>query len=101
MELNTQLKPAQMASPPPARPDQRPAADAAALNRAPRPDVPLAIPPGNGQIAAISQSLMPTRTDGREKGTVAEVSGVQRTLKPYGITMLPQPPGENGGTGST
>ncbi len=93
MDMNTRIYAAPVASPP-ARPDQRPAADAAALARAPRPDVPLPIPPSNGQIAAISQSLMPTRPDARDDGDRGEVSAIQRTLKPYGISMLPQPPGE-------
>lgn len=93
MEMNTQMQPAPLTAPP-TRPDQRPAADAAALARAPRPDVPLPIPPNNGQIAAISQSLMPTRPDARDESSIAAVSASQRTLKPYGITMLPQPPGE-------
>ena len=67
--------------------DARPTADTAALVRDPVPDVPLPIPPGTGQQAAVWRGAL-----GQEKANPSEslaVAPVDRVLKPFGVFMLP------------
>jgi len=76
------------ASPPAPRPiaDERPSADALALARDPRPDVPLPVPPVPSQMGLIGQALTgPVATD--PAGIVRPLP--DGTLKPYGVTLLP------------
>ncbi|MEJ6479032.1 MAG: hypothetical protein QNL92_10170 [Octadecabacter sp.] len=70
-------------SAPRVEPDQRPSADAAATRRDPHPEIALPIPPDNGQRGAVSQSLLIHNAN--------TVQRVERVLKPYGVTILPQP----------
>ena len=74
--------------------DMRPAADAAATVRITKPELPVAVPtpPANSQVAAVSRSMLGSGK-GLELETgslIAPVTEVERTLKPYGISMLPQ-----------
>ena len=75
-------------------PDLRPTADAAALSRDPHPDLPL--PPSATQAAAVVQSAVPNIAEKDRPGTalMPNVTPAARLLKPYGITMLPDPPGD-------
>lgn len=66
------------------RADVRPTADAAAIAKDPTPDVPLPIPATLSPIGAVNQSRMT-----QAENTPTGVNAVDRTLKPYGITMLP------------
>lgn len=74
--------------------DMRPSADAAASVRKTRPDLPVAMPspPATSQLAAVSCSMMgdasPVELD--RNARISAVTAVERTLKPYGISMLPQ-----------
>lgn len=71
---------------PPLAVDHRPAADAAATARDPRPDLPLPLPPGAGLAGiAVAATL---GAEGARRVTV--VMPAERTLKPYGIAMLPE-----------
>ena len=74
--------------------DLRPAADAAAITRDPRPDLPLPIPPGQGQTAAaISASLVTAAEDAGPAAAARRVVAVdppERTLKPWDTAMLPE-----------
>lgn len=67
-------------------PDQRAVADAAATRTDPSPEITLPIPPDNGQRGAVSQAMMPVETGAR----TALMQPVERVLKPYGVTILPQ-----------
>lgn len=75
-------------------PDMRPTADVAASVRKTNPDLPVAMPspPATSQLAAVSRSMMgeaaPVELD--PKARISALSAVERTLKPYGISMLPQ-----------
>lgn len=73
--------------------DKRPTADAAAISRAPSPEAPLGpmalAVPGLSQVAAVSQSQLagaPLADTSRTNAT----EQAERTLKPYGVSMLPQ-----------
>ena len=75
-------------------PDMRPSADAAATVRIRKPELPVAVPtpPATSQVAAVSRSMLGSGK-GLELETgslIAPVTEVERTLKPYGISMLPQ-----------
>ncbi|WP_377504457.1 hypothetical protein [Octadecabacter sp. R77987] len=85
MELQSVTQPAAPAAPRHV-PDQRAVADAAATRSDPRPEIALPIPPDNGQRAAVSQSMMAPETGAR----AVSVQPVERVLKPYGVTILPQ-----------
>lgn len=75
-------------------PDMRPTADAAASVRKTMPELALAMPspPATSQLAEVSRSMLgeeaPVELDKRAR--ISAVSAIQRTLKPYGISMLPQ-----------
>ena len=75
---------AQPAPPPILQPDNRPTADAAALARDPRPDIPLPIPASIAQKGAVAQARIASAGIGPAQ--------VERVLKPYGVVMLPQGP---------
>ena len=68
---------------PPMMPDVRPTADVAATVRDPRPEVPLPIPPGNASSGIAASAALAKSKE------VTPVQGPARTLKPYGVTMLP------------
>ena len=95
MDLSSSMVAAPVSVPAPrVIPDMRPTADAAATVRITKPELPVAVPtpPANSQIAAVSRSML-----GAGKGleletgsAIAPVTSVERTLKPYGISMLPQ-----------
>ncbi len=82
------LQPAQPPAPQ-IEPDQRPVADVAKAKSDPTPDIPLPIPASTSQSGLVSAaSLKPT--DAAPKLDASGVSAAERTLKPYGITMLPE-----------
>jgi len=72
---------------PPSIPDLRPAADAAAIVREPRPVLSLPIPPGQ-PFPGLAQSAVLAMAD-RGEARVSELPALVRVLKPYGITILP------------
>ena len=74
---------AQSSSPQP-QPDLRPTADAAAVARDPSPEIPL--PPSLSQQGVVSAGMLRGPSQTSEIKAVEEVG---RTLKPYGISMLP------------
>ena len=55
-----------------------------AMTHDPQPDIPLPIPASMGSVGAVNQSRLNTTENG--------VSPVKRTLKPYGVNMLPHTP---------
>lgn len=69
--------------------DRRPTADAAAIARDPQPEIPLPIPSSIGQSAIVTESKIST----------TKVVEIERTLKPYGVTMLPERVDENNASG--
>ena len=76
-------------APPPAEQDGRAAADAAASKKNPRPDVPLPIPADGTQTALVSKAALPEK-EAAPKLNATGVPAAERTLKPYGINMLPE-----------
>ncbi|NCO87079.1 MAG: hypothetical protein GW886_10675, partial [Rhodobacterales bacterium] len=76
-------------------PDQRPTADAAALNRSKEPLLPVAAglpaPPSTTQAGAVSSALLAGSgvSEADAASALPPVEQTARTLKPYGITMLP------------
>jgi hypothetical protein len=66
--------------------DMRPTADAAAIARDPQPDIPLPLAASMGPVAAVNQSRITT------DAPKDVVDLVLRTLKPYGVKMLPDDP---------
>lgn len=88
MDTAVSMQSAAQAMPlPVVRPDLRPAADAAAVARDPRPDLPMPIPASLAQTAVVAQSRL-SASDGRM--TVQGVERAERVLKPYGVKMLPE-----------
>ena len=75
--------------PPPAQADGRASADAAAVKIDPRPEVPLPMPPTQTQTALVGKAALSDK-DASPKPDTAGTSDVQRMLKPYGISMLPE-----------
>ena len=71
------------------KPDMRPTADAAALAQNATPDIPLPVPASLAPVAAVNQSRLSEVTRASDP-----VAPVERTLKPYGVTMLPHGPSE-------
>ena len=82
-------QPADQPAPPPAQPDGRASADAAATKSDPRPDVPLPVPATPSQTGLVSQAAIPEK-EAAPKLDASGVSSAERTLKPYGINMLPE-----------
>ncbi len=74
-------------------PDQRPTADAVATTRDPRPDIPLPMPPSLSQQATISAGMLTPQTRAEAKPESAPLPESQRTLKPFGVAMLPSEEG--------
>jgi hypothetical protein len=74
--------------------DMRPAADAAATARITKPALAVAMPtpPANSQVAEVSRSMLraDTGAEGDVGDRIAPVTMIERTLKPYGISMLPK-----------
>ncbi|MEJ6509326.1 MAG: hypothetical protein QNL76_08035 [Octadecabacter sp.] len=79
----------QQPAPPPAQADRRASADAAAVEIDPRPEVPLPMPPTQTQTALVGKAALSDK-DASPKPDTAGTSDVQRMLKPYGISMLPE-----------
>jgi hypothetical protein len=79
----------QQPAPPPAQADGRAPADAAAVKIDPRPEVPLPMPPTQTQTALVGKAALSDK-DASPKPDTAGTSDVQRMLKPYGISMLPE-----------
>lgn len=81
----------QQPAPPPAQADGRASADAAAVKIDPRPEVPLPMPPTQTQTqtALVGKAALSDK-DASPKPDTAGTSDVQRMLKPYGISMLPE-----------
>ncbi len=73
--------------------DMRPTADAAATVRITKPALPVAMPtpPATSQVAEVSRSMLTpdTGTELQAGARVAPVTMIERTLKPFGISMLP------------
>lgn len=84
-------------APDPAVQDLRPSADAAASTRDATPELPLPIPPTAMLQGAVSRSLTAPDEAGRARPD-APVKEAERTLKPYGVTMLPHHEDETGDT---
>lgn len=83
------LQPEIIAPPVAAQQDGRAPADAAASTKEPSPEVPLPIPATPTQTGLVSKSAIPDK----ETAPVLDANGtsaVQRTLQPYGISMLPE-----------
>ena len=72
--------------------DMRPAADAAATARITKPELPVAMPtpPATSQVAEVSRSMLGTGLDPDSSIRISPVEMIERTLKPYGISMLPK-----------
>ncbi len=83
------LPPLQHAVPPPAEPDGRAVADTVAIRKDPTPEVPLPIPASPNQSGLISKAALPEK-ESAPKLDMSGVSSEARTLKPYGINMLPE-----------
>ena len=79
----------QQPAPPPAQADGRASADAAAVKIDPRQEVPLPMPPTQTQTALVGKAALSDK-DASPKPDTAGTSDVQRMLKPYGISMLPE-----------
>jgi len=75
-------------APPPPQADGRAPADAKAISNDPSPEVPLPIPASPSQTGLVSKASL--SDDAKPKFDETGVSAVQRTLKPYGISMLPE-----------
>ena len=95
MDFSASTMVAPVSSPAPTSvPDMRPSADAAASVRKTKPDIAVAMPtpPATSQLAEVSRSMMrdaaPVELDPTAR--ISAVSAVERTLKPYGTSMLPQ-----------
>lgn len=76
-------------APPPAQPDGRAVADLAASKTDPRPEIPLPLPPTTTQSAMVGRAAL-SDTDVAPKRDASGTSSAERTLKPYGINMLPE-----------
>ena len=74
-------------SPPPvtSQPDLRPTADAAAIAHDKNPEIPLPMPASLAPVASVNQS----RISKFDKDDPAGMH-VDRTLAPYGVSMLPE-----------
>jgi hypothetical protein len=83
------LRPAVQSAPPPMVSDGRAPADSSAIAKDPTPEIPLPVPASPSQTGLISKAAL-ADSDSASKLETSAVSAVQRTLKPYGINMLPQ-----------
>ncbi|MBT8411570.1 MAG: hypothetical protein KJP02_07225 [Octadecabacter sp.] len=74
-------------APPPPVADARPTADVAAVTKDATPFVPLPMAPT--QNALVSSAALSSDRQTPVKSGETGVSPAERTLKPYGVTMLP------------
>ena len=77
--------------PPEIEPDQRPVADVAKIKSDPTPEIPLPIPSHLGQTGLIGAAAL-KQVDAAPKLDSYGASAAERSLKPYGIAMLPEKP---------
>ena len=77
--------------PPEIEPDQRPVADVAKIKSDPTPEIPLPIPSHLSQTGLIGAAAL-KQVDAAPKLDSYGVSAAERSLKPYGIAMLPEKP---------
>lgn len=95
MDLSTNSAPPTVATQsapqgaPDIEPDQRPVADVTKAKSDPTPDIPLPIPATTSQSGLIGAAALKP-TDASPKLDSSGVSAAERTLKPYGVTMLPE-----------
>lgn len=61
----------------------------AAVTTHPPPEVPLPIPATPSQTGLVSQSALP-KEETAQRSDASGISAAERTLKPYGISMLPE-----------
>jgi hypothetical protein len=80
---------AQNTTPPPAQSDGRASADASASTKDPRPEIPMPVPASPSQTGLVSKAAMSDK-ETAPKLDASGTSDVQRMLKPYGISMLPE-----------
>jgi len=85
---------AQQSAPPPPEADGRAVADVAASKTDATPEVPLPIPANGSQSGLVSAAAL-KETDASPKLDASGTSAAERTLKPYGVTMLPDPAHES------
>ena len=78
-------------APPPSQQDGRASADAIETTLNPRPDIPLPIPANSTQTGLVSKAALSEKESAPRLGE-AGLSSAERTLKPYGINMLPEKP---------
>ncbi|AKS45736.1 hypothetical protein SAMN05444287_0834 [Octadecabacter temperatus] len=79
----------QQTAPPQAQADGQAPADAKATSTDPTPEVPLPIPASPSQTGLVSKASLPD-DEAEPKFDTTGASAAQRTLKPYGIIMLPE-----------
>lgn len=79
----------QQVAPPPSQQDGRASADAIATTLDPRPDIPIPIPANSSQTGLVSKAALSEKESAPRLGD-AGLSSAERTLKPYGINMLPE-----------
>ncbi len=79
----------QQTAPSPAQADGQAPADAKATSTDPTPEVPLPIPASPSQTGLVSKASLP-EDEAEPKANITGASAAQRTLKPYGIIMLPE-----------
>lgn len=70
-------------------PDQRPVADVAKAKSDPTPEIPMPIPSNFGQSGLVGAAVL-NKVDAAPKLDSSGVSAIERTLKPYGVSMLPE-----------
>ena len=83
------VKSVMQSAPPPVVSDGRAPADASAITKDPTPEVPLPVPASPSQTGLVSKAALADRESASNLET-SGVSAVQRTLKHYGINMLPE-----------
>lgn len=91
MEIQSKQAVAQVMhpAPPPPVADMRPSADAAAMVRDTSPETPLPVPPTATQQGLVGRLMIKEPEEVAKTAPDGPVSEVPRTLKPYGIEMLP------------
>ena len=87
-------QPPQVTTPPAPEADGRAVADVAASKHDATPEVPLPVPATGAQSGLVSQAALKD-TDAAPKLDTSGTSAAERTLKPYGVTMLPNSGEEN------
>ena len=92
--LGLQATPTPQSTPAP-EPDQAKANDVNTEQPASVPEASLPMPVTSSQIGVVSAAVFKT-SDSAVKLDSSAVSPAERTLKPYGISMLPEKAGETG-----